>query len=73
MRQVPIVEESQKLKVAELVATAGAGAVVTIVDRPAVIDQVRLLYGRKFQYRVKVQSSDHESNVDKASTPSINL
>mmetsp|Transcript_28640 Transcript_28640/g.56270 ORF Transcript_28640/g.56270 Transcript_28640/m.56270 type:complete len:414 (+) Transcript_28640:35-1276(+) len=46
---VPMIEESQKLVVAELVARSGKP--VTIVDVPEVLDMVRQEFGVLFQYR----------------------
>jgi hypothetical protein len=44
----PLIEESQKLKVASLLADQGHR--VTIADRGEVLDQVRQAYGRRFDY-----------------------
>lgn len=46
---VPMIEESQKLVVAELVARAGKS--VTIVDVPEVLDMCRQEFGTLFQYK----------------------
>lgn len=46
---VPMIEESQKLRVAELVADAGKK--VVIVDVPEVLSQVQQEFGSHFKYR----------------------
>ncbi len=48
---VPIIEESQKLAVAKLIAESGK--TVVIIDRSDVIQQVRAEYGEVFQYVVE--------------------
>lgn len=47
---VPIIEESQKLEVAKLVAKSGKN--VIIKDRKEIIDAVKLEYGKMFSYEV---------------------
>jgi len=49
--KVPIVEESQRLKIA--VNLARAGRKVTLVDYAAILNEVKKEYGGLFQYRVK--------------------
>lgn len=56
---VPIVQESQKLRVARLVREAGWA--VVIVDRPAVLDAVRRDHGSLFRYRQPPQQPDGEA------------
>ena len=51
----PLIEESQKLRVASLLATRlskqlGPIPRITIADRAAVLQEVRLVYGQKFSY-----------------------
>lgn len=46
---VPIIEESQKLVIAEALARQGKN--VVIIDVPAVIEQVQKTYGNIFEYR----------------------
>ncbi len=45
---VPIIENSQKLEVAKMVAQCGKKVVIR--DRPAIVDEVRKLYGSLFAY-----------------------
>jgi len=47
---VPIVEESQPLRVAELVKKANKGLTITIRDRAEIIREVRRYYGGTFTY-----------------------
>lgn len=54
----PLIEESQKLRVAALLAdslreerSASAAQRVVVADRAAVLDQVRLTFGSRFDYR----------------------
>ena len=48
---IPIIEESQPLVVASLIAAAGKR--VVIKDRKEVIDKVKKEYGYLFQYKIK--------------------
>jgi len=45
---VPIIEESQKLKIAQMLAKEGKR--VTIIDQPMIVDLIRQKYGDLFEY-----------------------
>jgi UDPglucose 6-dehydrogenase len=52
---VPIIEESQKLLVAELLVRSGKR--VLIRDRKMIIDEVRRTFGRMFEYEITDQQA----------------